>query len=60
MKYSELLSWVANLVSFLLFIYLTLKAYLSPCFNIYDTFLSLGTIMLSIFAQFMAVVLKNT
>jgi len=55
----EYLSWAANFLSFLLFIYLFIKYNQSICFNVFETFLSLGTIMISIFAQFMSVVLKN-
>lgn len=59
MKY-EYLSWGANALSFILFIYLFLKYNQSTCFNAFETFLSLGTLMLSVFSQFLSVVLRET
>ena len=55
----EYLSWGANVISTLLFIYLAFKYYGSECFNLFETFLTLGTIFVSVVAQFMNVVIKK-
>lgn len=55
----EYLSLGANFLSFLLFIYLFLKYNQSQCFDLFETFLSLGTIMISILAQFLSVILRK-
>lgn len=55
----EYLSWGANLLNVLLFIYLFLKYYQSPCFNLFETFLSLGTIWVSVSVQLLSVTLKK-
>jgi len=58
MKY-DYLSWAGNFLTFLLFIYLFVKYVESPCFNLFETFLSLGTLTLSVIAQFLSVVLRE-
>jgi len=60
LKKYEYLSWGANLLSALLFLYLFFKYNQSSCFNAFETFLSLGTILVSVTAQFISVVLRKT
>lgn len=56
----EYLSWGANLLNILLFLYLFLKYNQSSCFNLFETFLSLGTILVSVFVQLLSVTLRKT
>lgn len=57
--YYEILSWSSNFLSFLLFIYILIKTFNSSCFNVFDTALLLINLGLSVYAQFMSVVIKN-
>jgi hypothetical protein len=56
----EYINWAANLLSFLVFIYILIKTFNSPCFDTFDTFLVLTNILISVIAQFVSVIIKKT
>lgn len=53
------LSWGTNFLSFLLFIYLFIKAINSPCFDLMDTAISLIVLFLSISEHFLEVIFEE-
>lgn len=58
-RISDYLSWFANFTSFLLIVYLFIHSYKSSCFSAYEMGLSVGSLILSVFAQSFALFFKN-
>jgi len=56
----ELVNWLANLLNFLIIIFLIIKTIHSPCFNLLDTSVSLGGLGVSIVTQLVVILIKRS
>ena len=54
----ELLSWLSNLINFLIFAYLSINIVKTSCFDVFQMSLSMIGLLSSIFVQVVAITFK--